>query len=408
MRRFSLPLILFTAALPLVTLLIGWQLGVTYQKLLWDAAMNVPAGSGATVANPEEEVDLTLFWTVWRLLQRHYIAPTDLQPQDMVFGAVGGLVRGVGDPYTVFMPPQENTEFHDALGGRLQGIGAELSMEEDFVTVVATLKGSPAERAGLLPEDVISSVDGQPLDGLSLSEVVGRVRGPKGTEVVLEVYREGDPEPLPFRIVRDDVSVPTVESRVITEDGAKIGYVALNQFGDRSMAEVRSALQGFRKENLQGIVLDLRYNGGGYLEGAVELTSMFLREGDIVTVETRGAAERHEAAGNPLYPDIPLVVLINQSSASASEITAGALQDHGRATIMGLKSYGKGTVQEVIELPGGSSLRVTVARWLTPEGKNLAEEGVQPDIVVERGADEAATKKDAQLDAAVRFLLETK
>jgi carboxyl-terminal processing protease len=412
MPRSSFPRLLLTVGLPLIMLVFGWQIGMVYERMLLQGEIGAPVtvgagtGSGNVLADPQKTTDLSLLWNVWRLLQQHYVDPNALQPTKLTYGAIEGLVSGIGDPYTVFMPPEENTAFRQTLQGKLEGIGAELSVKDGAVMIVAPLKGSPAEKAGLLPNDVISRVNGQSVDGLTLNEVVDRIRGPKGSTVTLQVYRTSKPEPLTLTIVRDNVNVPTVESKLLTTSGGTLGYVALNQFGENSMNEVRDALNKFKDKNLKGIILDLRYNGGGYLDGAVDLVSMFLRQGEVVSVESRGGeTDRHDVSGHPLFPDTPMVVLINQGSASASEIAAGALQDHRRATIIGMKSFGKGTVQEVIDLPGGSSLRVTVAHWLTPNGKNLGKEGVQPDIKVERGANDVIGKSDTQLTAAEDWLL---
>ena len=225
--------------------------------------------------------------------------------------------------------------------------------------------------------------------------------------MLLTILRESEMNPKQLTIVRDDINIPSVESEVLKTQSGSLGYIALNQFGDNSVEEFKEALEAFQRTPVGGLIVDLRFNGGGYLEGAVDVASLFLPRGKIVSVQRRGTdLEHHYAYGRPLFPDKPLVVLINQGSASASEIVAGALQDHKRATIIGMKSFGKGTVQEVVDLPGGSSLRVTTARWLTPEGKNLGKEGVHPDIIVDRSAEDFEKERDPQLDAAKEWLLD--
>ncbi len=405
------PHLFLQAALLLLTLIVGLRLGIYLDQAgIVRAGGNLlqsvqVKGSGQLLADPEHQADLSLFWTVWKLLNVNYVDPQKLQPQTMVQGATAGLVQALGDPYTLFMTPKENTDFQDTLSGRLQGIGAELSLKNGLVTVVAPLKGSPAEHAGLRTGDVLDKVDGTSIQGLTLSQVVEKVRGIKGTPVTLSILRPKQTAPLTLKIVRDDIHVPSVESKIIFSDKGPVGYVTLNQFGEGSIDEVRNAFLDLQKQGMKMAILDLRNNGGGYLDGAVDLVSLFVKQGTIVSVEHRsGAPEVHIATGHPLFPDIPLAVLQNEDSASASEITAGALQDLGRATIIGMKSFGKGTVQEVIALPDGSSLRVTVARWLTPKGKNLGKEGVHPDIEVQETADAAAQQKDSQLDAAVDWL----
>ncbi len=395
--------------IPVLTLIIGWNLGAAYVQR--GSMQRVPvaggpvSGSGTVATDPERQVDISLLWRVWGLLLNNYIDPSKLQSEPMLYGAVSGMVNAVGDPYTAFMTPKENTDFREGLAGTLKGIGAELMMRDGLVTVVTPIKQSPAERAGLLPDDVIVEVDGASVESQSLGEVVGRIRGPEGTTVMLSIARPEETDLLDFTIVREEIHIPSVESRIITQGKAQIGYVALNQFGEDSVQEVRSALQGFKNAQLAGIIFDVRQNGGGYLDGAVQIASLFLKQGTVVTVEQRGQAPvRHEVDGRPIFPDTPLVVLQNQGSASASEIVTGALQDNKRATVIGMKSFGKGTVQEVIDLPDGSSLRVTVARWLTPNGKDLGKEGVHPDYVVDRTGADITAKRDPQLDAAVAWL----
>ena len=391
-------------------LLIGVQIGSRYEQLslersLREAGMLPASASGQVLADPQKNANISALWRVWRLLNENYIDPQKLQEQPLVQGAVEGLVRAVGDPYTVFMTPEENTQFRDSLSGNLQGIGAELTERDGDVIVVVPLKGSPAERAGVMPQDVLTEVNGESMEGLGLGDVVRRVRGPRGTTVRITVFRDSSPQPVHFEIVREDIHVPSVESRVIGSGSGTIGYVALNQFGEGSIDEVRRALESFREKKPKGLILDLRYNGGGYLDGAVDLVSLFLRDGKVVSVEHRkGAPQQHYVSGRPLYPDTPLIVLQNEGSASASEIAAGALQDYGRATVIGKKSFGKGTVQEVIDLPDDSSLRVTVARWLTPKGKDLGKEGVHPDIEIERTTEDLKAGRDPQLDAAVEWV----
>ncbi len=408
LRTFALVL------LPLIALALGWQLGATYQlKHLQseeDRISNlftVGSGSGTIIqSDPEKEVDISLLWSVWRLLSRHYIEPQKMEARTMVYGAVSGLVSAIGDPYTLFMTPQDMKVFENALSGTLEGIGAQLDLKEGRVTVVAPLKGSPAEKAGLRTHDIIVSVDGKSLDGLGLEGVVSLIRGPKGTAVMLSVLRGSSPTPITMTVMRDAIHIPSVESKVIATATGSLGYIAVNQFGDETVAELKKAILEFPAKDLKGLVLDLRFNGGGYLEGATDIVSMFLKSGMVVTVARRDSApEVYRVNGSPILPEIPLVVLINGGSASASEITAGALQDNKRAKIIGTQSFGKGTVQEIIDLPGGSSLRVTTAHWLTPSGHDLGKKGVMPDIVVDRTVEQYEQGYDPQLLAAQDWLM---
>lgn len=397
--------------LPVVTLLLGMQIGMTreHQKLeeKYSAIEESFAGgveSGVLVSDPKKEVDISLLWSVWGLMSKHYIAPEKLETTTMLYGATAGLVSAIGDPYTTFMPPQENKDFKQSLNGKLQGIGAELTIRDDRIVVIAPLKGSPAEAAGLLPEDIITNVDEEDVTEFSLGEAVELIRGPKGTDVTLTVSREGEGS-LDITITRDEINVPSVESEVKEYDGKRIGYIALNRFGDTTTEEFAKAVKSHLGKNVDGMIIDVRFNGGGYLDKAIDLSSMFLKKGKVVSVARReGEPTHHYATGRPIAPDIPLVILVNEGSASASEILAGALQDNDRATVVGKQTFGKGTVQEVFDLPGGTSIRITTARWLTPDGKDLGKEGVHPDIEVERTREQIQAKEDPQLDTALELL----
>ncbi len=391
---------LILVGIPILTLFVGWQLGRESIPPRAGALPSVETATGAeAIAN---SVDLSLLWTSWQALQETYISPEKLVPQTMVYGAIHGLVDSLKDPYTVFMAPDESREFRSVLTGALQGIGAELDLHDGQIVVIAPLRGSPAEEAGLLPGDVIETVDGTSTEGMTLSDVVGKIRGPKGTKVVLDIERDGHAGLLEVSIERDDIHVPSVESST----KGTIGVINLNQFGDSSTVEFRDALVGLLQQKVTGLIVDLRGDGGGYLEGAGEIASFFLPPNHlVVTVAHReGDSERHETKGEPIVPDLPLVVLVNQGTASAAEILAGALQDEGRATIVGTKTFGKGTVQDVIDLPGGSAIKITTARWLTPKGRDIGADRITPDLVVERTSDDIIANKDPQLDAALGVL----
>lgn len=395
--------------IPVFALLIGWQLGVRYATDRYNAAQRQledmligRSQSGTTILNPKEDVNIELLWTTWKLLINNYLRPEELNTQTMVEGAVAGMVEAVGDPYTLFMTQKESDDFVDGLNGNLEGIGAELEADAGIVRIVRLIAGSPAERAGLLPDDLVVQVGDTDVSGLALHEVISLIRGPKGTEVTLTVMR-GNAE-RSFVITRDQIHIPSATYEEKTGTGGTVGLLTINQFGSDTIAEVRAHLANIGRSNVRGLIIDLRYNGGGYLDGAIDLTSMFLGEGRVVTVAGRTDQQHHNVTGNTLLPDIPVVVLINEGSASASEIFAGALHDHGRATIVGTQSFGKGTVQEVIDLPGGSALRVTTATWLTPDGTDLGKHGVTPDIVIERTKDDMEAGRDPQLDAAMKTL----
>ena len=402
--------------LPLITLVLGWQLGARFEeKQLTDQFHELEflysgnVGSGELITDPEQEVDPALLWAVWRIMLKNYISPEDLQVQPMLYGAARGLVQAIDDPYSVFMTPSEHKDFRQSLNGELQGIGAELTLRDGAVTVVAPLKSSPAAKAGLLPKDIIIEVDGEPIENETLHETVQRIRGPAGTSVTLTVIREGEIEPLSMIIERAEIKVPSVEFELKETGTGTVGYISINQFAENTNDEVKRALDSLKENALDGIILDVRFNGGGYLDKAVDLSSMFMQQGKVVSVQRRiGEPDAHYVYGRPIDTETPMVVLINEGSASASEILAGALQEHGRATVIGKQSFGKGTIQEIFELPGGASVRITVAKWLTPEGKDLGKEGVVPDIEIERTTENFEEELDPQLDAAIEVLLSKK
>lgn len=400
-----------------ITLFLGWGLGASYERQQQQSEIDRmnelysdEMGSGQVVlGNPQEEVDISLFWETWRKLLTYYIEPEDLKVRELVFGAVHGMVEAVGDPYTVFMTPSENQDFLSALNGNLEGIGAELTMRDNAIVVVAPLKDSPAAKAGLLPEDIIISVDGEDITDKRLDQAVTLIRGPEGSRVKLGVLRKEEADILEVEIVRAKVHIPSTASRIIETGTGSVGYIEMNRFDENLTREVQASLNKFIGDDLDGIVLDVRFNGGGLLNGAVDIASFFIGEGKVVTVERRGEQlESQFVTGQPIMPNIPITILINEGSASASEILAGALQDHGRATVVGVKSFGKGTVQEIVDLPGGASMRVTVAKWLTPNGMSISVNGITPDITVERTQEDYANDNDPQLDTAIHTIYHPK
>lgn len=402
--------------LPILTLMLGWQLGVQSQQVQIKNAIaeleyvfDGSAGSGTTITDPEKDVNIAILWSVWRLLQSEYIHPEELQTNKMLYGSVRGLVGSIEDPYTMFMTPKENTDFTDYLDGNLKGIGAELTMRNELVTVVAPLKGSPAKLAGIEPADIIVEVDGVSVVGKSLTEVVSLIRGPIGTDVTLGIAREEQSKLLDITITREEISVPSIEAEVIQHKGSAVGYISINQFGDTTASEVEAEYKQLEAEGISHLILDVRYNGGGYLESSIDIVSMFLSEGKVVTVDRRNQEPLTQfVKGRALNASIPLVVLVNGGSASASEIVAGALKENNRAILIGTKTFGKGTVQEIFSLPGGASVRVTVAKWLTPNGIEINKNGIEPNYTVKQIEEELTDDQedtDEQLQAALDYLV---
>ena len=355
-----------------------------------------------------EEVDLDEFWLVWNLLEEKYVAASStefISKEQRIEGAIQGLVSAYGDPYTVFLPPKESEQFQEDISGNFSGVGMEVGIRENMVAVIAPLPDTPAERAGLVAGDIVMRIDGTSTEGMSIDEAVERIRGEKGSEVVLTIYREGRTELTEMKIIRDTISVPTVRTR--TE--GDVFVIELYSFNALAESGVQNALREYVESGADKMVLDLRSNPGGYLQSAVSIASYFLPAGKVVVREGFGEGEDEQiyrSYGKMLgsYAPKKMVVLINQGSASASEILAGALQEHGAATLIGTQTFGKGSVQELVELGTGSSLKVTIARWFTPEGRSISENGLAPDIEVPIVYDELEPGEDPQFEAALEYL----
>lgn len=354
---------------------------------------------------PVEDLNLRTFWQVRELLKDKYIHTDKMVDVKLGYGAVKGMVSALDDPYTEFMDPDETIEFNESLNNELEGIGAEMTVRNQALTVVQTLKGSPAQKAGLLPDDIVYKIDGEETGEMTLYDAINKIRGKKGTKVVLTVLREGKDKPFDLEIARDTIAVDSVTYEESAEKG--IWVVAINQFSDDTKMEFNKALNEIKTKNPKGIIMDLRYNGGGYLEGAVDVLSGFIKgEKQVVSIEYRDAKnnEKLKTTGLPQFPDLPLVVLVNKGTASASEIVTLAIKDLKRGVIMGTTSYGKGTVQEVDPLPDGSSLRYTIAKWYSPNGTNINGVGIVPDQMIEVKDEDFEKKFDRQMDEAVKYL----
>lgn len=363
-----------------------------------------PPAPAQTATTPGELQTLFVpFWEAWGIVHEQYVN----QPVDdtlLMQGAIRGMMEAVGDDYTYYMDPQVYENESSSLSGAYEGIGAFVDTRGDYLTIVSPIEGSPAEAAGLHPGDMIIAIDGEDMTGYTPEQARQRVLGPAGTEVTLTIAREGEAEPLEFTIVRAKITVPSVTGEML--DGG-VAYIDINTFGDNTTDELRVKLDELLAQNPKGIVIDLRYNPGGYLITSVEVASEFLDEG-VVLIEQYGDGSRdtYRALGNGRATDLPLVILINDGSASASEIVAGALQDHGRAELVGTQSYGKGSVQTLAPLSNDQgAARVTIAKWLTPDGRAIEGVGLTPDHLVELTEEDAANDRDPQLDKAVEILL---
>ena len=352
---------------------------------------------------PHEEVNFNQFWDVWSRLEREYVDRADINRQKLIYGAITGMVKAIGDPYTVFLQPQQAKQFDEDVRGSFGGIGAEIGIRKDVLTIIAPLRGSPAERAGLKAGDRILKINATSTADLTIEEAVGFIRGEIGTKVVLAVTNDGFESARDVEITRETIVIPTVET---SRHPNGIFRIHLLNFNEKSTADFRAALRELVSSGATKLVFDLRSNPGGYLEAAVDVASWFIPTGDVVARErfADGSETVYRSSGHRAIEAIPLVVLIDQGSASASEIVAGALRDVRGIRLIGEKTFGKGSVQQLDELSGGASLKVTVAKWLTPKGISINEKGIEPDIKVEATREDLDAGRDPQLERALEIL----
>ena len=347
------------------------------------------------------------FWQTWQIVHDQYVdQPVD--DETMMRGAIQGMLESLGDQHTSYMDPDQYRQANIPLEGEYEGIGAWVDPSGDYLTIVSPMPDSPAEKVGLKPGDEIIAVDGEDMTGIDGNLVIRRVLGPAGSKVTLTVRRKSDqegadPNVFDVEVERAHIVVPSVDSKML--DG-NIAYVQLFTFGDSTTQELRSALKDLKAQNPKGLILDLRNNGGGALKTAIEVGSEFVGDGVIMYEEYGdGTRDTYQALPGGLATEIPLVVLINEGTASASEIVAGAIQDHGRGQLVGVTSFGKGSVQNWIPLKNNEgAVRVTIARWLTPNGRTIHEIGLTPDVEVKMPEDATSTGADPQLDKAVELL----
>jgi len=352
----------------------------------------------------KQDVDFALFWDVWDRLEENYLNKEDIDPAQMVFGAIQGMVASLDDPYTVFLKPPENKEVKEDLNGAFEGVGIQLGYKDDQLAVIAPLKGTPADKAGVKAGDLILKINEESASELSADGAAQKIRGPKGTKVKLTLIHSGGKEPYEVEITRETIIVSSVEVDFLSSNGQTVAHLKLLKFGDRTAEEWEKAVNQILdyQPQIKGIVLDLRNNPGGYLTGSVFIASEFLSSGIIVQQEqASGSKETYSVDRQGKLLSQPLAVLINEGSASASEIVAGSLRDHQRAEIVGSKSFGKGTIQEAEDLPGGAGLHITTARWLLPSGESINETGLKPDVEVK---DDSQTETDEQLEKAIEVL----
>lgn len=365
--------------------------------------IETPAGK-AQDADAETDMDTLFapFWEAWRIVHDEYVD----QPVDdvaLMRGAIRGMLDALGDQHTSYMDPDEFKQANMPMDGEYEGIGAYVDTTGEFLTITSPMPDSPAEKAGLKPGDTIIAVDGDDMAGIDGSLVLRRVLGPAGTNVVLTIAREGEEKPFDVTITRAKITLKSVTHKMLDDE---IAYIQLNSFGEQTTKDLKAALRDVMSSDPKGLVLDLRNNGGGYLVTAIEVVSQFIDDGVVMYEEYGdGTRQTFKAIPGGLATDIPLVVLVNEGSASASEITAGAIQDYDRGTLVGATTFGKGSVQNWIPLKNSEgAVRVTIARWLTPKERQIHEKGLEPDVVVEMTQEDYEAERDPQLDKAVEIL----
>ncbi|MCA9368148.1 S41 family peptidase [Candidatus Kaiserbacteria bacterium] len=387
----------------------GMKLGsastATQTASLWNIFS--PQVESATV-DASDVPDMTEFWRVWNTLDDKFAVSSSskaLTDQEKIEGAIAGLVRAYGDPYTVYMPPADAESFSEDISGEFSGVGMEVGQRDNLITIIAPLADTPAEKAGLLAGDVIVRINGDSTENMTVDDAVKLIRGERGTDVTLTVYREGESEFLDITVTRDVIEIPTVK----TEQKGDVFIITLYSFNAVAESKMQAAIAEYQRSKAAKLVLDLRGNPGGYLQSAVAIASYFMPSGKVVVREqfSDGTPEDvYRTRGYQIQDFTPenLVVLVDGGSASASEILAGALQDHQVATVLGAQTFGKGSVQQLIDFDSGSALKVTVARWLTPNGTSISEGGLTPDIIISRTPQQRLAGDDPQLTAALDVL----
>jgi len=388
---------LFTLSLIIIIFSAGYKIGeYKTQKLLSSPSSNI-----------QKNIDFSLFWDTWQKIQDKYVDKKKVDTQKMFYGAIKGMVASVDDPYTFFLTPDENKQVKSDLEGKLDGIGAELGLKDNRIVIIAPLKNSPADKAGIKSGDFINKVDGVSTTDWTLSQAVSKIRGPKGSKVKLTIERDGKESDI--LIVRDEIII----NSVVLSFEKNIAVITVSQFGENTNSEWDDAVLQVAKKwgnkEIKGLVLDLRGNPGGYLESSVYLASDFFTKGNLIVKQesTTYGNQDYISDRDGRLQTIPLTVLIDKGSASASEILSGALRDHKRGILVGEKSFGKGSVQEALDLENGAGLHVTIAKWILPNGDWINGKGITPQYVVENVIKEGNTltpDTDLQLQKAIELL----
>ncbi|OGY92489.1 MAG: hypothetical protein A3H70_04565 [Candidatus Komeilibacteria bacterium RIFCSPLOWO2_02_FULL_48_11] len=385
----------------------GFYVGKSRDDILVVDAKGEPIKSGEVKLDKSKvksylgrNVDFDLYLQVWQMLQERYV-DQPVSATKLFYGSLEGLVAALDDPYSVFLTPQISQEFNEQLNGRFEGIGAEIGIKNKSLAIIAPLSDSPAEAAGLRSRDKILAIDKETTDGLSLDEAVSRIRGPKGTNVVLTIKRDEAAEPFEVTVTRDTIHVKSVSWKM--EDG-NIAYIELTNFNQDTTDLFKRIAREVVAANPQGLILDLRNNSGGFLQTAIDVASLWIDRKVVLNERSQVEGEKkYLSEGQPLFASIPTVVLVNGGTASSSEIVAGALQDYGLARLVGEKTFGKGSVQMLEDLSDGSSVKFTVAKWYTPHDRSIDHDGIMPDEEVKLTPEDYSNDKDPQLDRAMEY-----
>ena len=385
----------------------------SYQIGFYSGKKEIPSIFSATnITNKEDEgafkeADFSIFWDAWKEVQEKYVGRENLDYQEMVYGAAKGMVGSLGDPYSDFFTVEENKKFSEDVKGSFSGVGMEIGMKDGTLTVIAPLKNTPAERAGLKAGDKILKIDSEVTVDMKVDEAVRLIRGPKGTEVVLSIFRnDGEFEdPKEIKIIRDTIIIPSINLEWKGEKKG-IAYLQIYHYSENVMKEFDKSVNEILKSDANKLIIDLRNNPGGYLDAAIDMASYFLPRGELVVIEDygNGLQNKHSSRGYGYLEDFTTVILINQGSASASEIFSGALSEKNKAILVGEKTFGKGSVQELIDLKNGTAMKLTIAKWLTPSGHSVSDEGIEPQIKVELTKENTADDADPQMEKAIEIL----
>lgn len=386
---------------------------LSYQIGVWVGEENILRTPPSQITEPyledaSQKIDFSIFWEAWRKIERNFLAKEKIDYQKMVYGAIRGMIASLEDPHTTFFSPSETEDFEEELSGRYQGIGMEIAIREKKLTVISPLEGTPAQKAGLQPGDRILAINNTSTEKISIEEATQLIRGPEGTEVSLLISRKIWKEPKKITLKRTFIKIPTLklEFKEI-QNKPLIVYLKIYQFNRILDSEFQKASWKILNSQADRIILDLRFNPGGILDVAQNISGWFLKKGEIVAWQDFGKDKPrkvYKAKGSSKFSNYPMVILINQGSASGAEILAGALRDNRGVKLIGEKSFGKGSVQEPVFLQDGSSLKITIAKWLTPNGDSIDEKGLIPDIEVEMTEQDWEEGRDPQLEKAIEII----